>query len=72
MMRRVAIELGSWRCGLNWGAAGPEVTRRAEALTAQSTTGGKSAALGHQKAVGGNTQGCHDDGSHARNDPRSG
>ena len=58
MMRRVAIELGSWRCGLNWGAAGPEVTRRAEALTAQSTTGGKSAALGHQKAVGGNTQGA--------------
>jgi len=34
MRRRLAIEAGSWRCGLIRGAAQPEVGRRAEALAA--------------------------------------
>jgi hypothetical protein len=56
MRRRLAIELGSWRCGLSRGTAGSEVTRRAEALTADMTSGGKSAAFGDQEAVGGNAE----------------
>ena len=56
MMRRVAIEVGSWRCGLNRGTAGPEVARRAEALAAARACGGKSAAFGDQEAVGANAE----------------
>jgi hypothetical protein len=32
MMRRLATEVGSWRCGLIRGAAEPKVARRAETL----------------------------------------
>ena len=56
MMRRVAIEVGSWRCGLSRGTAGPEVARRAEALAAERACGGKSAAFGDQEAIGGNAE----------------
>lgn len=56
MMRRVAIEVGSWRCGLSRGTAGPEVARRAEAWAATRACGGKSAAFGDQEAVGGNAE----------------
>ena len=51
MIRRLAMELGSWRCGLSRGAAGPEVARQAEAWAAKRACGGKSAAFGDQKAV---------------------
>jgi hypothetical protein len=51
MIRRLAIELGSWRGGLNRGTAGPEVARWAEAWAAERTSGGKSAAFANQKAV---------------------
>src|SRR5215469_11228880 len=56
MRRRLAIEVGSWRCGLSRGTAGPEVARRAEALAAARASGGKSAAFGDQEAVGGNAE----------------
>jgi hypothetical protein len=56
MMRRVAIEVGSWRCGLSRGTAGPEVARRAEAWAAKRACGRKSAAFGNQEAVGGNAE----------------
>src|SRR5215469_13224137 len=55
-MRRLAIEVGSWRCGLIRGAARPEVRRRAEALAAEIASRGKSAAFGDQEAIGGNTK----------------
>src|SRR5215472_17462913 len=56
MMRRVAIEVGSWRCGLSRGTAGFEVVRRAEVLAAARACGGKSAAFGDQEAIGGNAE----------------
>ena len=56
MMRRLAIEVGSWRCGLSRGTAGSEVARRAEALAAARASGGKSAAFGDQEAVGANAE----------------
>src|SRR5215472_7725500 len=56
MMRRLAIEVGSWRCGLIRSAARPEAGRRAEAWAAEVASGGKNAAFGDQEAVGGNTK----------------
>jgi hypothetical protein len=58
MIRRLAMELGSWRCGLNRGTAGPEVARWAEAWAAERTSGGKSAAFGNQKTVSRDAQGA--------------
>ena len=56
MMRRLAIEVGSWRCGLIRSAARPEAGRRAEAWAAEVASGGKNAAFGDQEAVGRNAE----------------
>ena len=56
MRRRLAIEVGSWRCGLSRGAARSEVGRRAEAFAAEAASGGKNAAFGDQEAVGRNAE----------------
>jgi hypothetical protein len=56
MTRRLASEVGSWRCGLKRGAAWPEVARQADALAANMASGGKSAAFGDQEAVSGDTK----------------
>src|SRR5512142_3202995 len=58
MIRRLATEAASWRCGRIRGAARPEVARRAEAWAAEAASGGKSAAFGHQKAIGSDAQGA--------------
>jgi hypothetical protein len=56
MMRRLAIEVGSWRCGLIRGAAWPKMVRRPDTFAAEAVSGGKSAAFGNQEAIGGNTK----------------
>ncbi|ERR1035437_1691028 len=55
MTCRVAIEVGSWRCGLSRSAARPKVLRRADGLAAEADTGEKPA-FGDQEAVGGNAE----------------
>ena len=56
MMRKLAIEVASWRCGRIRGAAWPKMARRAEACAVEVASGGKSTAFGDQKAIGGDTE----------------